>query len=255
MKSKLFLLLVILSQFSYSQILRKIENKAFGVGEKLDYEVKYGFVKAGFATWEIPQIVKINGFDTYQVVFTVRSHPSFDWIYKVRDRYETYLDIHGIFPWKFVQQLREGSYKKDYWIEFDHINKKAKTPKGEFDAPQFVNDIVSAFFYVRTLDFSNLKKGDIIQLTNFYNTKVYPLDVIYHGKEIVELDMGKFNCVKVEPIIREGGLFKTSGKIFIWLTDDKIRVPVKVQTQIIIGSINANLINYKGLQGSLNYSK
>ena len=107
----------------------------------------------------------------------------------------------------------------------------------------------------RTLDFSNLKKGDIIQLTNFYNTKVYPLDVIYHGKEIVELDMGKFNCVKVEPIIREGGLFKTSGKIFIWLTDDKIRVPVKVQTQIIIGSINANLINYKGLQGSLNYSK
>lgn len=253
MKTKIFVISIIFILQLYSQNLRYIENKAFGVGEKLDYEVKYGFVKAGFATWEIPQIVKIKGRDTYQVIFTVRSHPSFDWIYKVRDRYETYLDVQGIFPWKFIQQLREGSFKKDYWIEFDHYKLKALTPKGEFDIPQYVNDIVSAFFFVRTMDFSNFKKGQVINLTNFYNTKVYPLDVIYHGKEEVELDIGTFNCIKVEPIIKEGGLFKTSGKIFIWLTDDQIKVPVKVQTQILIGSINANLISYKGLQGKLNY--
>ncbi len=253
MKNRIIFIVILLLSSINSQNFRKIENKAFGVGEKLDYEVKYGFVKAGFATWEIPQIVYIKNRQTYHVIFTVRSHPSFDWIYKVRDRYETYLDVDGIFPWKFVQQLREGSFKKDYWIEFDHYRLKALTPKGEFDIPLYVNDIVFAFFYVRTMDFSNLKKGDVINLSNFYNTKVYPLDVVYHGKETVELDLGKFNCIKVEPIIKEGGLFKTSGKIFIWFTDDQIRVPVKVQTQILIGSINANLISFKGLQGKLNY--
>ena len=110
-----------------------------------------------------------------------------------------------------------------------------------------MNDIVSTFFYARTLDYSNLEIGDKFELHNFYKKKVYPLDVIYKGKETVEVEAGTFDCIMVEPVIVEGGLFKTEGRIIIWLTDDELKIPVKVKTKILIGSIDAELAEYEGL--------
>ncbi len=230
---------------------RKIENKAFKVGEKLTFDVKYGFVTAGVATFEIPKIKKISGRDVYQVVFQVSSVPSFDWFFKVRDRYETYLDAEGMFPWRFEQHIREGKYSRDFSAFFDQRKGKAKTSEGEYDIPKNVNDIVSAFYYVRTLDLSGLKKGQKIHLENFYKNKVYPLDVVYHGKEKVDVGAGTFECILVEPLVQEGGLFKSEGSILIWLSNDELRLPVKVKTKVIIGSIDAELTRYEGLAGKL----
>jgi len=230
---------------------RKIENKAFKVGEKLTFDVKYGFVTAGVATFEIPKIKKISGRDVYQVVFQVSSVPSFDWFFKVRDRYETYLDAEGMFPWRFEQHIREGKYSRDFSAFFDQRKGKAKTSEGEYDIPKNVNDIVSAFYYVRTLDLSGLKKGQKIHLENFYKNKVYPLDIVYHGKEKVDVGAGTFECILVEPLVQEGGLFKSEGSILIWLSNDELRLPVKVKTKVIIGSIDAELTRYEGLAGKL----
>ena len=96
-----------------------------------------------------------------------------------------------------------------------------------------------------------MKPGDKFHLQNFYKDKVYPLDVVYKGKERITVTAGTFDCIMVEPIIVEGGLFKTEGRIIIWLTDDDLRIPVKVKTKIIIGSIDAELISYSGLAGEL----
>jgi hypothetical protein len=95
-----------------------------------------------------------------------------------------------------------------------------------------------------------MKPGDKIQLENFYKDKVYPLDVIYRGKETIKVDAGEFKCIILEPIIREGGLFKSEGTIVIWLTDDELKIPVKVKTKILIGSIDADLIYYEGLKSA-----
>ncbi len=234
---------------------RKIDNNAFKVGEKLTFDVKYGFVTAGIATFEIPKVKKISGRDVYQIVFQVSSVPSFDWFFKVRDRYETYLDMEGIFPWRFEQHIREGKYSRDFSAFFDQRKGKAKTSEGEYDIPKNVNDIVSAFYYVRTLDLSGLKKGQKIHLENFYKNKVYPLDVVYHGKEKVDVGAGTFECILVEPLVQEGGLFKSEGSILIWLSNDDLRLPVKVKTKVIIGSIDAELTKYEGLAGKLTSKK
>lgn len=233
---------------------RKVENKAFGVGERLQYEVRYGIVKAGTAVWEIPKIENIRNHSAYKIVFTVLSNPSFDWIFKVRDRYESYMDVAGIFPWRFEQHIKEGSFSRDYEVDFDHDNCLAYTQKAKYTVPQYVHDIVSAFFYVRTFDFSKMKKGQTIQLQNFFHDKTYPLEVLYLGKQQVEIGLGKFNCLVVQPVIKEGGLFKNTGNITIWLTDDQVKVPVKVKTKVVIGSIDADLIHYQGLQNKLNYA-
>jgi hypothetical protein len=243
----------ILSQTnSFNGEFRVLENNAFKEGEKLTFDVNYGFVTAGIAVMEIPKIKKISGREAYHVTFEVNSVPSFDMFYKVRDRYETYIDVEGLFPWRFEQHIREGGYTRDFSAFFDQRKGKAKTTEGEYEIPLYVNDIVSAFYYARTLDYSNMKVNDLIHLQNFYKDKVYNLDVKFLGKEVVEVPAGKFDCIIVEPLVREGGLFKHEGNIIVWLTNDELKMPVKVRTKVVIGYVEAKLTNYEGLAGELN---
>ncbi|MEJ5351950.1 MAG: DUF3108 domain-containing protein [Melioribacteraceae bacterium] len=237
--------------FAQKENFRKIDNKAFKQGEKLIFDVKYGFITAGVAEFSIPKIVKIAGRDVYNVVFKVSSVPAFDLFYKVRDRYETFIDVEGIFPWRFEQHIREGKYSRDFSAFFDQRKGRAITTEGSYDIPKYVNDIVSAFYLARTFDYSKMKIDDKIYLENFYKDKVYPLEVIYRGKESVSVTAGTFNCIILEPVVKEGGLFKSEGSIIIWLTDDDLKIPVKVKTKVLIGSIDAELIAYEGLAGIL----
>ena len=230
---------------------RTIENKAFKEGEKLTFDVKYGFVTAGIAEMSIPKTTTIAGRDVYNITFQVNSVPAFDPFYKVRDRYETYLDVKALFPWRFEQHIREGGYKRDFAAFFDQRRGVAKTSEGSYDIPENVNDIVSAFYLARTFDYTQMQPGDKVHLENFYKDKVYPLDVVYKGKETISVEAGTFNCIIVEPLVEEGGLFKSEGNIVIWLTDDALKIPVKVKTKVIVGSIDAELVKYEGLAGKL----
>jgi hypothetical protein len=96
-----------------------------------------------------------------------------------------------------------------------------------------------------------MKSGDKIHLKSFYKDKVYDLDVRYHGKETITVPAGKFDCIIVEPLVQEGGLFKSEGNIVIWLTDDDIKMPVRVKTKVIVGAIDADLTGYEGLKAPL----
>ena len=240
-----------MSQTEVNDDFPKVTNKAFKQGEKLTFNVNYGFVTAGIATMQIPKIKKVAGRDTYNVLFEVNSLPSFDPVFKVRDRYESYLDVQGLFPWRFEQHIKEGSFTKDYSAFFDHRSGKAKTSDGDFKMPKYTHDIISAFYYCRTIDFSKSKKGDIVKLRNFYEGKVHQLDVVFRGRERVKVAAGTFDCIILEPLVRKGGLFKSEGSIFVWLTDDEVKMPVKVKTKVVIGSIDAELTKYEGLAGKL----
>lgn len=252
--SLFFLALIILYTNSFlfgGDEFRKIENKAFKEGEKLTFDVKYGFVTAGVAVMAVPKIKRISGRDAYNITFEVNSVPSFDWVFKVRDRYETYMDVQGLFPWRFEQHVREGGYTRDFSAFFDQRKNKAKTSEGEYSIPKNVNDIVSAFYLARTFDYSKMKSGDKIHLQNFFKDKVYDLDVKYIGKERISVAAGTFDCIIIEPLVLEGGLFKSEGNILIWLTNDDLKIPVKVKTKVVIGSIDAELTKYEGLAGPI----
>jgi hypothetical protein len=269
MKIKLVILLLLAAflsiDFAVAQTsegeFRKISQNAFKPGEKLTFEINYGFVTAGEAIMEIdPVLQTMNGRKCYDIRFFVNSVPSFDWVYKVRDFYRTYVDVEGLFPWRFEQHIREGNYERDFEAIFDQQNLKAKTytgekdPKkfeGEFDIPKYVQDAMSAFYFYRTLDYSKMKEGDVTLLQNFYKDQTYPLNVKYLGKETIEVPAGEFRCIKVEPLVQEGGLFKSEGSIVVWMSDDERRMPVKVKTKVLIGSIDADLSAYTGLAGSL----
>jgi hypothetical protein len=254
----LFFFITALSTASFSQgnsEFRELENNAFKLGEVLTFDVNYGFVTAGVAEFAIKDVKKISGREAYHITFKVNSLPSFDWFYKVRDRYETYVDVKGIFPWRFEQHIREGDFSHDYSAFFDQRREIAKTSDGEAEISKYVHDIVSAFYYFRVLDLSGKKKGDIIKMQNFANNQVYDLDVIYHGKETVTVAAGTFECHVVEPLVLEGGLFKSEGKIIVYLSNDELKVPVLVKTEVVVGAIDAELSSYKGLAGELSAKK
>jgi hypothetical protein len=230
---------------------RSIPQNAFASGEYLKFDVNYGFVTAGEAVMKISDTVHANGRKCYKIEFSVDSKPFFNWIYKVQDRYITLVDSEGLFPWRFEQHIREGGYTRDFTADFDQVLNIAHTSEGDHPIPPYVQDIMSAFYFTRTVDFTNFAVGQKLHLRNFYKDSTYELDVKFKGRQVVEVGAGKFSCIVVEPLAKEGGLFKSEGHVYIWLTDDERRIPVKVSTKIIIGSIDSELVGYGGLNGPI----
>lgn len=227
--------------------LRTIPQSAFVVGERLVYDVGFSFITAGEAVFEVFNADSVHGRECYRVAFTVNSVPSFSWIYKVEDRYETTLDGKGVFPWRFTQHVREGKYRYDFAADFDQLHGIAKAGDKVYAVPPYVHDVVSAFYYVRTMDFSKSKVGEKYLLRNFFKDSTYQLAVKFLGRQQISVDAGVFNTVIVEPLIQEGGLFKSNGRVLIWLSDDERKIPVKVSTKVVVGSIDAELREFHGI--------
>ncbi len=229
---------------------RYVPNEAFGFGEHLDYRVGYKFITAGTASFDIQQQpVMKNGRPCYDVRFEVRSLESLEWIYQVRDRYRTVLDATGIFPWEFNQSIREGGYRRDFNAHLDQEKHVAHTNEGDFPITPYIHDVVSAFYYIRTQNLRQYSNNAIIPLRNFFNKDCHDLGVKVLGKQTIEVAAGKFRCIVVEPLIQEGGLFKSDGRILIWLSDDDRKLPIRVSSKIPIGTIDAELTGYSGLRG------
>lgn len=254
--SVIILLFISLSIEFYAQEqnkteFRKVINNAFKDGEELSYTIRYGFIKAGKAVISVENGNKVAGRDVHHINLLVRSLPSFDWIYWVKTTYESYIDREGLFPWRFEQHIRESNFSNDFSAFFDQRNNRAITSEGIYEMEKYSQDVVSAFYYARTFDYSNLKKGDRFSLVNFYNDKVHNLDIIYHGKEKISTSLGDFNCLIVEPLVVEGGFFKSEGNIILYMSDDELKIPVMVKIKVIIGALTVELIEYKGLAGEL----
>lgn len=222
---------------------RKIENKAFGVGEKLEYSVNYGFINAGNAVMEIDTIIDIRGHKCFRVTSTARSNKFFSTFYRVSDQVLSFIEVEGIYSLWFEKHLREGNFKSDRWISFLQdrnlaVNNKQDTLK----VPEFVQDVLSAMYYIRT---QPLEVGKSLLVDNHTDNKNYPLEVKILRKEKIKVGAGKFECFVVEPLLQEGaGVFQHKGKLTVWLTDDQYRLPVLMKSKIFVGSISAELERY-----------
>ncbi len=257
---KFIALLTVIVTISFAQentnTYRDLPNNAFGFGERLSFEISYGPITAAESFLTIsPNPVVINGRDTYEINFEVNSRSSFDVVYKVRDNYKSYVDTRGLFPWKFEQHIREPNFKHDREVNFMPDSQKVKvkiniTELKEYTAPAYVQDIFSACYYVRTLDFSKYKDGDVINVQTFNDDKNFPLAVKFVGRETVDVEAGEFKTVIVQPMLTEGFTNKTSD-IFVYLSDDERKIPVKVKMKIVIGALVAELTEYSGLRGPL----
>ncbi len=221
---------------------RKLRNRAFGVGERLEFSVKYGMLPAGTAVMKIPEIIDYEGHRSFRIISTARSNNVISVFYKVRDSIETIVDYDGIFPRKFHKRLREGGYKADKTTLFDQRKHLAIAGNDTIPTYAFVQDALSSLYFIRTQE---LTPGSEILVDNHTDKKNFPLKVVIYRRETVNVPAGKFDCVVVEPVTRAEGIFKAKGRIWIWLTDDQHKIPVKMKTEVFfLGSVTAQLKKY-----------
>ena len=229
---------------------RKIANEAFGVGEYLEFGVNYGILPAGRAIMQIPEIIDYDGARCYKILSIAQSNGFVSQFYKVEDTVFTYVDCDGIFTHYFRKHLHEGGYRADKTTYFDQRRHLAITGNDTVPTYSFVQDAFSSLYYVRTQD---IEPGKDILIDNHTDKKNYPLKILVLGRETIEVPAGKFDCIIVQPVMREEGIFKAKGTIKIWLTDDKYKIPVKMQTEVFfLGSIVAKLkkLQYGDISGN-----
>ncbi len=232
-----------------------IHNTAFNAGENVIYNVFYSvagiYVNAGTATFSLG-LEKINNKTCYHVIGDGKSNSSYDWIFKVRDRYESYFDTTNLQPVKFIRNVDEGGYKKIENITFNQKTNTAVTTKGVFKVPNCVQDVLSSIYYARNIDFSKYKVDDKIPFEMFLDNEVYHLYVRYLGKETVKTKYGKFRAIKFKPLLVKGTLFEGGEKMTVWVSDDPNHIPIRVESPIIVGSIKIDMMQYKNLRYPLN---
>lgn len=267
-KFAVLLIAVVLTQLSWAQGtkpakadldtlpnngLRTITNRAFGVGERLTYRIHYGLVDAGEATLEVRNSAsRFNGREAYHIVGTGKSLGAFDWFFKVRDRYETYVDKEGIFPYRFIRDVNEGGYEIFQDYQFYPEKRGLRThEKEEFVTPDFIQDLLSGFYFARTLDMSKVKLGDEFEITTFVDGEVYPLRIKYVGKETIKLRKGKYRCMKFVPVIQKGRIWKSEDDLQVWITDDANKIPILVKSELLVGSIKMQVVDYANLRNPI----
>jgi hypothetical protein len=224
------------------EISREIDNIAFGVGELLKFEIGYGFINAGTATMEVKDLVDFNGRPAYQIISTAESNKFFSSFYPVQDRVESIFDAVGLFSWRFEKNLREGKYRADRTYTFDQVSHTVVYKGDTIVVAPYVQDALSLLYYART---QPMQVGKSFYIDNFTDGKNYPLEVRILEKERIKVKAGEFECLVVEPLLQSAGLFKHEGKLTVWLTNDRLRLPVMMKTKVVVGSITAELTDYK----------
>jgi hypothetical protein len=233
--------------------MRSINNTAFIRGEKLTFRVAFnsaltGSITGGKATLEVKSENKIiNDRSTYHVVGDGKTTGFIEIFYKIHDRFESYFDQDAMIAWQFSRHTRENNYKKDDLVIFRQHDKLAVSLTKIMKVPENMQDIISAFYYARTLDISGLEPGGIIHVPFFLDDSVYNSRVVFKGRETVETKLGKFRCIAFRPMVATGYAFDDPYPITLWISDDTNRLPILIESEQSVGRARVELISYSGL--------
>jgi len=237
----------------WSQEYKKVDNFAFKRGEKFVFRVYYesimtGKVTAGEATLEVTSDEKIiGGRRTYHVVGYGKSKGLFNMFFKVVDRFESYFDEETLMPWLFIRRTKEGGYIKDDDVTFIHNKKIAVSRTATKPIPDGVHDFLSAFYWARNININKYSNGESAFFNFFLDDTTYQSKLVFVGKETIKTSLGKFKTIKIKPGVAQGNVFNNEHPIELWVTDDKNRIPLIAQSQVIVGKVKMELISYSGL--------
>ena len=220
-------------------------------GEELKYGIYYSFIRAGTAYIKNRGLTTVNGRKAFLLQTTAFSAAVIDAFFKVRDINYSWLDAENFYSLGYLQSVREGGYKRDEWLIFDYPKKLFYGELQKKEDPHIISgpldmqvlDMLSSLYFVRA---QKLEVGKDIVFDIINRERQYPLVVKVLKKETVKTDAGKFDCIVVEPQFRGEGIFVSKGKsLKVWLTDDEYKMPVKMKTEVFIGSVSAELLEYK----------
>ena len=232
-----------------------VENDTFQEGEYALYRMHYGMLTGGYASVKVSdRLHQIDGKSCFHLEAKGWTTSSFDYFYKVRDCYESYVDQQSLLPVHFKRDIKEGGFKSFTEIHFDHENdtafythrNKTITP---YPVPTNIHDVVSSFFFARaTHNHDELKVGDHIPLTCFLDREVFKLEAKLIEREEIEVEYKRYKALHFKLLVEEAGLLTDGGKVDFWISDDKNKLLLRMESELWVGSIKADLVTAKGLR-------
>ena len=231
-----------------------VKNTSFQANESITYRVYYTlagvYIAAGEATFICVQD-ELSRKTVYHIVGTGKSFGIVDNFFKVRDKYESYIDTGTLKPYKFIRDIDEGGYKTYENITFNRTANTAITNAGVFKVPLCVQDVLSSIFYARNIDFNKYKPEDKIPFSMFLDNQVYNLYIRYLGKEVIKTKYGKFHAIKFKPLLIKGAIFQGGEKMTVWVSDDANHIPVRVESPISVGSVKVDMMDFRNCRSPL----
>ncbi|RIJ36834.1 DUF3108 domain-containing protein [Pontibacter oryzae] len=257
----ILILTLILVGFVSKESMRQLPNDSFGTGEVLKYKVHYGPITAAEAVIDIsPSLHRVNNRPCYKATVTGKTNGSFDLFLRIRDTWQSYIDTAAIVPQRSFRNIEEGSYRKSETVDFDHYSNKAHVEKKKksknvekktYKVTDNVQDIVSGFYYLRTLNYDRMRVGDKTTVQGFFDEESFKMEVEYRGREVVNTKAGDIKAIKLVPRMPKNEMFDGENSITVYLSDDKNKIPVLIKAEMFVGSVKVNLYDYKNLKNEL----
>lgn len=236
---------------------RSIPLQSFAEGEVIKYRVHYGFMTAGEAVMMVDQDIHyLNKRPCYKIDVFGRTTGMADNMFGVNNNWGTYLDTAAVLPHRSYRFIKEGRYRKNEIVQFDQLAQKALVKKLKKDSgkvqetksyqvPQNVQDMVSGYYFLRTMDYSRVKIGEVLRINAFFDEEVFDFSVRFVGREEVNTKLGKKQAIVLQPLMPENSLFKGEDPIKVWLSDDKYRIPLKIRANMFIGALEIDIKEYQ----------
>lgn len=252
MKKTLTLVCTVLAVLgmAHGQSLPYLKEPAFKAGEELSYRLRYGMISAATGTLKVEDSkIKFSSPHSFHLSARGETSSAFSIFFTVDNRYNSYIDSRTFLPHYYTENIREGSYRRTDIVSFNHRTQTVKGNKGTFKSPSAQTfDLLSAYYFARNLDLSHVKKGQSFDLTYFLNDEIATLGIEYVGVETIKTSLGTLECLKFSPEIKPGRIFRKDSRLYLWVTNDGNRIPVKAQVEILVGSVTLELTDAEGLK-------
>lgn len=239
----------------FSQKLDNIQS-----GETLKYRIHYGFLNAGTATLNT-QKTTFRGSPHFHVKGVGKSTGLVKTFFPVNDIYESYMDYNTGLPSYYIRNVREGNYTQHLETSFNHdsltltlANKEKPSEKPKtLKSVKGIQDMLSAFYYLRSFDAGEIKVGKQFNLNVWIDDELFPFQLKVVGTEDVKTKFGKINCLKIIPSVMSGRVFRAKEGVTLWVTNDANHIPVSIKAELAVGSLKADLDAYDNVKYPLNF--
>ena len=233
-------------------------NDAFQDGEWFRFRMRYGFLNASYAIATVRETT-FKDQAVYHVAATGKTTGFARWFFKVDDYFDSYFEKDIVRPIRFVRNISEGNYKRHVEIDFDHNNQSGimhdllRKTKTEISFAPNLQDLVSTFYFLRNhFDLEGIQVGETASLHMIYDKKPFAFQFRFLGYENVKTKFGVVPCVKFRPYVEEGRIFKKESGLSLWVSNDNNRIPIKVVAELSVGSLDVDLVDFKGLKHPFN---
>lgn len=242
-----------------------IENLPFQAGEEIDYKIYYSFITVGRGKLKVQKNpYRINGRAAYKVDVRAKTTGMIDWVAKIDDHWGGYIDTASLVPHQAYRYIKEGNYRKDEIVSYDHnsqmleVKSKGRSDKDfrepmYYEFPPQVRDLISGFAYFRTIDFTVLQINDTIKVPAFFEDTFYNLEIVYLGIETISLSIGKVRAYKVTPVMPVTKIFDGENSISAWFSADKNKIPLKINAALYVGSGGLEITAFKNIKYPISF--